>query len=190
MFVFRSINTYRANSKSFQFTVRTASLVNRHLQRTMASSSLTSTHRQEAPPAEDSKPRYPGLGLPLREYSSSTYKFPFFPIGAHGSCCGSQSLPLPVREVAMMSVMEALTDKPDWHIKVNDDSIISKWRAEALAMPNMHWWQLACSTEHQPWLTDGEHVKIPEDIMSGSSFDCVSLICQSLTMLCQDAHSA
>ena len=76
----------------------------------------------------------------------------------------------------MMSVMETLTDKPDWHIKVNDDSIVSKWRTEALAMPNMHWWQLACNSELQPWLSDGEHVKIPENIMSGDSFDCVSLI--------------
>lgn len=176
MFIFRSINTCRATSKSFQLIFLTASLVNRHLQRTMASSSLTSLHRQEAPPAGDSKPQYPGLGLPLRAYSPSAYKFPFFPIGAHGSCCGSESLPLPVREVAMMSVMETLTDKPDWHIKVNDDSIVSKWRTEALAMPNMHWWQLACNSELQPWLSDGEHVKIPENIMSGESFNCVSLI--------------
>ena len=89
-----------------------------------------------------------------------------------------------------MSVMESLTDKINWHIKVNDDSIVSKWRAEALAMPNLHWWELACNSEDQPWLTDGEHVKIPENIMSENSFDCVSRI-EMITMLVhQDAHSA
>ena len=189
MFIIRSIYTCRARSRFFQYTPFNASLIDRQFQRAMASSTLTSTHRQEATTAEDSKPRYPGLGLPLREYSPSASDFPFFPIGAHGSCRGSRSLPLPVREVAMMSVMESLTDKPDWHIKVNDDSIVSKWRAEALAMPNMHWWQLACNDEKRIRLTDGKHVKIPEDIMSRNSFDCVSLISLRSIMLCQYIHS-
>lgn len=35
----------------------------------------------------------------------------------------------------MMIVMERLTDKPDWHIKVFDDTITDKWIEEGLAIP-------------------------------------------------------
>lgn len=40
-----------------------------------------------------------------------------------------------VREVAMMIIMDRLTDKPDWHVKVFDDTITNKWIEEALALP-------------------------------------------------------
>jgi hypothetical protein len=40
-----------------------------------------------------------------------------------------------IREVAMMIVMNQLTEKPDWHIKVFDDTIVEKWIQEALALP-------------------------------------------------------
>lgn len=133
---------------------------------------------------------YPGLGLPLREFNPSDPKFPFCPIGAHGSCYESMSLPLPVREVAMMSVMDALTDKPDWHIKVNDELVVSKWRDEALAMPNMRWWRLACDIENfGPWRRVEENGKVPENIMSGDAFDCVSLKTASLSTVCMGTDS-
>jgi hypothetical protein len=47
----------------------------------------------------------------------------------------------------MMSIMESLTDKVDWHVKVYDEEIISKWRAEALALPNDYWWSLPTSAK-------------------------------------------
>jgi hypothetical protein len=31
--------------------------------------------------------------------------------------------------------MEALTEKPDWHVKVFNSEIVAKWREEAPAMP-------------------------------------------------------
>ncbi|KAF4992689.1 hypothetical protein FGRMN_7002 [Fusarium graminum] len=40
-----------------------------------------------------------------------------------------------VREVAMLIVMDRLTDKPNWHVKVYDDAITDKWIQEALALP-------------------------------------------------------
>jgi hypothetical protein len=186
MFVSRSIHTWKAIPSFPVF--RTARRVERRAQRTMAFSSLTGSRRQKAPLAENSKPRYPGLGLPLREYSPSAFEFPFFGIGAHGSCYGSESLPLPVREVAMMNVMESLTDKSNWHTKVNDDAIVSKWRAEALAMPNMHWWHLVRGPED--WYGEEERLKVPENIMSGDAFDCVSLKAIKPMMTCQDDNSA
>ncbi|KAG9935969.1 hypothetical protein KCV05_g1814, partial [Aureobasidium melanogenum] len=40
--------------------------------------------------------------------------------------------PLTVRERNMMQVINAITDKPDWRRKVLDETIIAKWRAEAI----------------------------------------------------------
>ncbi|KAI4089436.1 MAG: hypothetical protein L6R37_008043 [Teloschistes peruensis] len=42
---------------------------------------------------------------------------------------------LPLREYTITQLIEAITDKPDWQRKVLDDSIVSKWRAEA-STPN------------------------------------------------------
>lgn len=52
---------------------------------------------------------------------------------------------LPVREVAMMSIMDRLTDKPEWYCKVLDEAIISKWKAEALAVPDEEWMKIAAA---------------------------------------------
>lgn len=125
------------------------------------------------------KPIYPGLGLPLRanDYEEQC------PIGAHGSCHGATTDPLPVRELAMLSILETLTDKPDWHLKAYDEEIVSRWRTEALEIPNDHWWHLATSAKHQDWEDDGQvvlirddtggHIKVPENIMSAETFNCV-----------------
>jgi hypothetical protein len=39
---------------------------------------------------------------------------------------------LTVRERNMMQIINALTDKPDWRRKVFDETILAKWRAEAV----------------------------------------------------------
>ncbi|KAM0426064.1 hypothetical protein ACHAPT_008695 [Fusarium lateritium] len=75
---------------------------------------------------------YPGVNVPLwhgfDRYSNSPY--PGYPIG-FPEYCGGWSDILPMREVAMMIVMDNLTDKPNWHEKVFDDDIVQKWRDEA-----------------------------------------------------------
>jgi hypothetical protein len=43
-----------------------------------------------------------------------------------------------VHEVAMMQVMERITDKPDWHIKISDDETARQWEQETLDRPNDH----------------------------------------------------
>lgn len=53
----------------------------------------------------------------------------------HGANSWVQSPRLTVREVAMLHVMDALTDKKDWHSKVQESGILSKWRQEAMTMP-------------------------------------------------------
>jgi hypothetical protein len=72
--------------------------------------------------ADESKSglQYPGLGLPLRY---DKHEGDAFPMGAHGSCYGGPSDMVSVRELAMMGIMDQLTDKADWHKKVFDDEV-------------------------------------------------------------------
>ncbi|KAJ4015533.1 hypothetical protein NW752_006993 [Fusarium irregulare] len=82
---------------------------------------------------------YPGLGLYLRHHDQDGrgdgHNGEVYPIGIHQDSYGSTSEMLLVREVAMMIVMNQLTEKPDWHIKVFDDVIAEKWIEEGLALP-------------------------------------------------------
>jgi hypothetical protein len=82
---------------------------------------------------------YPGLGLDLRHHDQDGRgkgrNEEIYPIGVHHNCFGSDSEILLIREVAMMIVMNQLTEKPDWHIKVFDDAIAEKWIEEGLAIP-------------------------------------------------------
>ncbi|KAI1335695.1 hypothetical protein F5Y15DRAFT_408961 [Xylariaceae sp. FL0016] len=52
-------------------------------------------------------------------------------------CYGGGSAILPVRELAMMSFMDQLTEKPDWHKKIFDDKI--------------QFWHLAIRAKYQRW---------------------------------------
>ncbi|PPQ76533.1 hypothetical protein CVT24_010932 [Panaeolus cyanescens] len=78
----------------------------------------------------------PGFGLPLNynpTKESKGFLGNLFPTALGFELCGF-SLPLTtLRELSMMHFMNAITDKPDWHIKVHDDIIIEKWRAEVSA---------------------------------------------------------
>jgi hypothetical protein len=40
-----------------------------------------------------------------------------------------------VREIAMLALMDAITEKPRWQEKIFDETIVEKWRTEATAMP-------------------------------------------------------
>ncbi|KAJ4376011.1 hypothetical protein N0V83_001291 [Neocucurbitaria cava] len=123
---------------------------------------------------------YPGLGLPLR-HNDQNFKRGFYPLGAHGSCSGSHSDLIPVRELAMMDVMEKLTDKEDWHKKVFDDEIVAKWRKEALAIPDEEFWKLAINGKRQWWDSNDDvrlqidssgGVEMSKGIMSEAAFSC------------------
>lgn len=85
----------------------------------------------------DHSPAYPGFGLPLRHWPEVTY----------ASDCWTYSSLLPLREVVMMDIMSKLTDKPDWHRKVFDEEIISRWKAEAMAVPDKVWLKAAVVTK-------------------------------------------
>lgn len=66
------------------------------------------------------EPKYPGLGLPLLHEKREGDAFP---LGTHGDCYGGLSELVSVRELAMMAIMDQLTDKPEWHRKVFDEDV-------------------------------------------------------------------
>lgn len=76
--------------------------------------------------------QYPGVNLPVNTSlrSGLDNSPPLYPIGMPDAR-GSISDILPIREVAMMLLMDQLTDKPNWHEKVFDEAIMQKWRQEA-----------------------------------------------------------
>lgn len=124
--------------------------------------------------------KYPGLGFPLRHNPQENNGH--YPIGAHGSCYGSHSDMLPIRELAMMAIMDRLTDKEDWHKKVFNDGIVSKWREEALAIPDDEFNRLATGYKEQWWengkLTMGpdngaEHIVSLEGVVTEKTFNVV-----------------
>ncbi len=72
--------------------------------------------------------KLPGFGLPVN-YRPDEY-FPNAVLDWSGTI-------LTVRELNMMAIMDKITDKPNWDQKVFDDTIVKKWRQEALATEGM-----------------------------------------------------
>ncbi|KAF1973741.1 hypothetical protein BU23DRAFT_580213 [Bimuria novae-zelandiae CBS 107.79] len=104
-------------------------------------------------------PPYPGLGLPLRcELEQYDVRYPN---GIQDECDDCHSVLLPVRELAMMHIMDRLTDKKDWNMKVWDEEIVAKWREEAKAVPDVEFWKIA--TEEDTW--DGLRLDGEEEII-------------------------
>jgi hypothetical protein len=78
---------------------------------------------------------YPGINLPLphmEAYEQNNAGVDFYRCGSFPGAPSSLSGLMQVREVAMLVLMDRLTDKPDWNKKVFDDSIVANWRHEAL----------------------------------------------------------
>ena len=127
-------------------------------------------------------PDYPGLGLDLRHNPEGERdSIGYHPIGAHGSCPNAHSDLLPIREVAMLSIMDRLTDKVDWHTKVFDDSIVSKWREEAMAISDQQFNHIATRDKSRNWDVDESldysYPSGPQPlagIMTTNTFDVVS----------------
>jgi hypothetical protein len=56
---------------------------------------------------------------------------------AHGAVPWTPRSRLTAREIAMLGVMNALTDKANWHEKIFNKDIVAKWKAEALVIPHL-----------------------------------------------------
>ncbi|KAF9042141.1 hypothetical protein BJ165DRAFT_1485839 [Panaeolus papilionaceus] len=78
----------------------------------------------------------PGFGHPLNyvpSKGSEDYVGELYPSALGLNSVGAEGAALPLltlRELSMLHFMNAVTDKPDWHIKVHDDLIVEKWKAE------------------------------------------------------------
>lgn len=69
-----------------------------------------------------------------------------------------------MRELAMMDIMDKLTDKPDWHKKVLDEEIVTKWKEEALAIPDDVLLKLSTAGKSQSWdENEGGQVHLRDD---------------------------
>jgi hypothetical protein len=87
----------------------------------------------------EAKPVFHNVGGPLRvpgfgyavEYEAKQHIFHRFYHGVNDF----RNKRLLVRELAMLAVMDALTEKPRWHEKMFDEAIVEKWWIEATAMP-------------------------------------------------------
>ncbi|KAF7968074.1 hypothetical protein HWV62_32065 [Athelia sp. TMB] len=71
--------------------------------------------------------KFPGFGLPLN-YIPSEKLF------RNALDCENSEMRLtPLREFTMMRLMNQITDKPDWDNKIFDETIVTKWKVEALS---------------------------------------------------------
>lgn len=86
--------------------------------------------------------QYPGVNLPLRYVKQKGRAgVDFYRCGSFNGAAASLSELIQVREVMMMMLMDALTDKPNWHEKVFDETIVAKWRHEAVTLPEEDMYQ-------------------------------------------------
>lgn len=75
----------------------------------------------------------PGFGLPLDwSPSGNTYDGGQFNHGANDFRPNRMT----AHEVMMLRFMDAVTDKPDWNLKVHDEGIVAKWQAESTSNPS------------------------------------------------------
>jgi hypothetical protein len=82
---------------------------------------------------------YPGINIDLRHRidvrrSPFPREWPanaFYPVAISGESASVITPVLQIREVAMMILMDKLTDKDRWYDKIHDPAVVGKWRREA-----------------------------------------------------------
>ena len=120
--------------------------------------------------------QYPGINLPLRHMEQDEdgiagvdfYRCGSVP-GAFGSLSErSLSELVQVREVAMLLLMDRLTDKLGWNKRVFEDNIVTEWRHEALAQDE--------TSLYEELVTDHKVIPMPKRtrLINEAAFDYVS----------------
>ncbi|KAF8061696.1 hypothetical protein FPV67DRAFT_1509958 [Lyophyllum atratum] len=97
--------------------------------------------KSDASPSDTIK--LPGFGLPFNfiPRKSNGDGRDLFRNALHSVELRDGTVEFPIttlREFTMLQLMNQLTDKPNWHQKVFDETITSKWKAEALSNDNGH----------------------------------------------------
>lgn len=83
-----------------------------------------------AAPIPASRYKLPGFGLPVHSRPDNLFRNALDSVNLGE---GDVQLPLTtLREFTMLHLMNQLTDKPNWHKKVFDETIALKWKAEIL----------------------------------------------------------
>lgn len=77
----------------------------------------------------DQPPPVPGLTVPIDHELPRENRF------LHGVNEWAQCPRLTAKEISMLKLMDALTDKPNWNEKIFNSDIVARWREEALALP-------------------------------------------------------
>ena len=94
----------------------------------------------------------PGINCSLRYHNNrGTAGTDFYRLGSF--CYRVSETPLlQAREVAMLILMDRLTDKPDWHEKIFNRTIVEEWKEEALSQPEQPLWDkiIACKNIVKP----------------------------------------
>lgn len=67
--------------------------------------------------------KFPGLGLPVEHGGNKA-----FPLAVDESWASNG---VTLREKRMLDFINKITDKPGWEVKIFDQEIVSRWRAEA-----------------------------------------------------------
>ncbi|KXH59522.1 hypothetical protein CSAL01_09627, partial [Colletotrichum salicis] len=80
------------------------------------------------------------------DFNAFSFKFPVLFLGEW------EAVTLLVREYCMLRVVNELSDKPQWWLKVNDDSIAAKWKSEAL---EIDWASYIEHAHFTPSMADG-----------------------------------
>jgi hypothetical protein len=128
--------------------------------------------------------KYPGLGLPLRYNPNHDYGY----YANSASLHGSESELIFVRELAMMDVMDKLTDKLDWHKKVFDDAIVERWKKEALEIPDATLYHLATTGKLRWGESEDDIDSKPEGILNPTAFHYVSICLVRKLLLIPSVH--
>src|SRR5689334_13429476 len=119
--------------------------------------------------------QYPGVDLPLRHFPGFD-EDECYPMGAHENCRNEPSELLLIREVAMLILMDRLSDKAHWHEKVFNEEIVAKWRQEARTQDERPFLDAVIEgKEIQDW-SDRLHMPREQRIISESAFDYVCQI--------------
>ena len=96
------------------------------------------------------------------------------------------ALPLTIRERVIMDVTATIKDKPDWERKVFDETVVAKWRSEALLaneiVPNEHRSTNGVTREDEQadeYESEGATSPPRQRVVTESLFQYVSLIAWS-----------
>lgn len=103
------------------------------------------------------------------------YELPSDARFAHGMVEWRQAPAVTARELAMVAVMNQLTDHPEWHVDIFNDQVVADWRKEAFAtaplMSEMVWtWCVKELQDKAVYFRENQHARV---------LDTGSCVCKS-----------